>query len=174
MRQRLALTFAAASLAAVLLPSPALAYERQWHAGLEAGYLGGFRGLGHGAGLGVDLGYGVRDWLDLTGTLGASYHPSSRSLIPSATVGARLAFDVLQVVPYVGVEIGAAGAFTTSGCAGSCAAPAFDLAAPFGLDYQLSRSFTIGAAGRFQLLVLRGGATPMLGAFVRAAYTWGY
>lgn len=168
------LASAAALAAAILTPAPASAYERQWHAGLDVGYLGGWNGVGHGFASGVNLGYGVKDWLDLAGAIDVSYHPSSKVVIPTVTAGVRFAFDVLQVVPHVGVMAGFGEQVITSGCGASCSAARLDLAIPFGVDYQVSRSFTIGASGRFQVLLLNGSATPMLGAFARAQYTWGY
>jgi hypothetical protein len=75
----------------------------------------------------------------------------------------------------VGLEAGGAGVIVAgAGCAAGCSAAKLDLALPFGADYQVSRSFTVGAAGRFQVLLLDGAPTPMLGAFARAQYTWGY
>jgi opacity protein-like surface antigen len=169
------LPIAAVLAAALLVPSTAAAYEHQWHAGASFGYTGGWNGIGHGFGGGLDLGYGVKDWLDLTASLGVSAHPASTILVPSGTVGVRFAFDVVQVVPYIGAEIGAAGVVLTSGgCVSGCSLAKLDVAVPFGADYQLSRSFTIGAGGRFQLLLLNGSATPMLGAFARVQYIWGY
>ncbi|MFT3776638.1 MAG: hypothetical protein QM820_65705 [Minicystis sp.] len=176
MRPRLALLASAALTATLLAPSAASAYEHQWHAGASFGYLGGWNGIGHGLGGGLDLGYGVRDWLDVVASADVSYHPSSKVVIPTFTAGVRFTFDVLQVVPHIGVLAGVADEAVTSGCgAGApCNAARLDLAIPFGLDYQLSRSFTIGAVGRFQVLLLNGSASPMLGAFVRAQYVWGY
>ena len=160
---------------AILAPARASAYENQWHAGADAGYVGGWNGVGSGVGAGIDLGYGVRDWLDVTGSVDVSYHPASRFLVPSATAGVRFVFDVLQVVPYVGAMGGVAGRiFAGTECTTVCSAARLDLALPFGADYQLSRSFTIGAAGRFQVLLLNGSPTPMLGAFAKVQYVWGY
>jgi hypothetical protein len=158
-------------IATTLFPRAAAAYEHQWHAGADLGYLGGWSGVGHGFGGGLHLGYGVRDWLDLTGAVDASYHPSSRTVLPTVTAGVRFTFDVLQVVPHVGVLVGFGDLVSTAG-AGSLAR--LDVAVPFGLDYQVNRSFTLGLAGKFQLLLANGPATPMLGAFARAQYVWGY
>lgn len=177
MRRLASIASAAALAAALLAPKPAAAYERQWHAGASLGYLGGWNGIGHGFGGGVDLGYGVRDWLDLVGAVDVSYHPSSKTVIPTVTAGVRFAFDVLQVVPHIGVLAGFGYQASTAGGCGvgvPCGAARLDLALPFGVDYQVSRSFTIGAGGRFQVLLLNGSASPMLGAFAHAAYTWGY
>ncbi len=175
-RKRPGRLLSAAVLAiAALAPSKADAYENQWHAGADAGYLGGWNGIGHGAALGIDLGYGVRDWLDVTGSLDVSYHPEQGLMVPTGTAGVRFVFDVLQVVPYVGAQVGAAGVIGVgSGCTAGCSVARLDLALPFGADYQVSRSVTIGAAGRFQMLVLSGSATPMLGAFAKVQYVWGY
>ena len=58
--------------------------------------------------------------------------------------------------------------------AAPCKAFRFNVAVPFGLDYQISRSFSVGLGGRFQVLLL--GPTPWetLGVFARAEYVWGY
>jgi hypothetical protein len=173
MRKGLVPLASAALAAAILVVQPASAYERQWHAGLDVGYLGGWNAVGHGFGTGVNLGYGVKDWLDVVGAIDVSYHPSSKMVIPTVGAGVRFVFDVLQVVPHVGLLVGFGDqVITGGGTAGSAAR--MDLALPFGVDYQVSRSFTIGASGRFQVLLLNGCATPMLGAFARASYTWGY
>jgi opacity protein-like surface antigen len=170
-------TFAALAALALLAPATALAYERQWHAGGSLGYIGGWNGLGHGFGLGADLGYGVKDWLDLVGAIDVSYHPSSKVFLPTATVGGRVAFDVVQVVPHIGLMVGVAlpSGIGVKGCkSAGCIDPNFDFSIPFGVDYQLSRKWTIGAAGRFQLVMGKGGVTPMMGAFAKLSYLWGY
>jgi hypothetical protein len=159
---------------AIVLPTKAHAYERQWHAGANVGYIGGWNGIGHGVDGGVEVGYGVRDWLEVVGSVDLSGHPGTKILVPSGTVGVHFAFDVLQVVPYVGVMAGGAGVLQLGACAADCQSPKLDLAVPFGLDYKVSPSVTIGVGGRFQLLLLDGSPTPMLGAFARAAYVWGF
>src|SRR5262249_36090553 len=87
MRSRLPLLVAAGALVAMLASSTAHAYERQWHAGASFGYMGGWNGPGHGLGGGLDLGYGVRDWLDLVGAADVTYHPSTKLLVPTVTAG---------------------------------------------------------------------------------------
>jgi hypothetical protein len=167
---------AALVLAAALLTSrSASAYEHQWRAGASFGYMGGWNGLGQGAGGGLDVGYGVRDWLEVTAALDLSGFVSSRLLVPSGTVGLRFVFDVVQVVPYVGVQVGGAGVIAVGGgCSAACSLGKLDLELPLGADYQVSRSFTIGAGARLQVLLLDGSAIPMLGAFAKAQYAWGY
>lgn len=158
-----------------LVPGRASAYERQWHAGLDVGTLGAWSGLGLGVASGVRLSYGVKDWLDLQGAVDVSYHPGSTALITTGAAGVRFAFDVLQVVPHIGLLAGVGDvAVVGSACAAGCNQVRFDIAVPFGVDYQVSRAFTIGVGGKFQLLLANGPATPMLGAFARAEYVWGY
>jgi hypothetical protein len=159
---------------AIVFPTEAQAYERQWHVGANVGYIGGWNGIGHGVGGGVEVGYGVRDWLEVVGSVDLSGHPATKILVPSGTVGVHFAFDVLQIVPYIGVMAGGAGVLALGACATDCHAPKLDLTVPFGLDYKVSPSVSIGLGGRFQLLLIGGSPTPMLGAFARAAYVWGF
>lgn len=154
----------------------ALAYERQWHGGASVGYIGGWNGLGHGFGLGVDAGYGLRDWFDVVGSIDTSYHPSSKVFLPTAAVGGRVALDKLQVVPHIGLLVGVAlpSGLGVKGCkSAGCIDPNFDIAIPFGADYLLSRTWSIGLAGRFQTILGRGGALPMMGVFAKLQYFWG-
>jgi hypothetical protein len=159
---------------AMLVSSNASAYERQWHVGANLGYIGGWNGLGHGVGGGVEVGYGVLDWLEVTGELDVSGHPATKILVPSGTVGVRFVWDVLQIVPYVGVLAGGAGVLQLGTACPNCGAAKLDLTVPFGLDYEVTRSVRIGVGGRFALLLFNGSPTPMLGVFARAAYVWGY
>ncbi len=104
---------------------------------------------GHGLGGGLDIGYGVRDWLDVVASADVSYHPSSKIVLPTFTAGVRFAFDVLQVVPHIGVLAGVADQAITRAARPACRATLarFDVAIPLGVDYKLSRSFTIGVGG---------------------------
>jgi len=53
--------------------------------------------------------------------------------------------------------------------------PRLALAIPFGLDYQLSRSFAIGANGEYKLFFLgQEGVSQRISAFVHAEYIWGF
>jgi hypothetical protein len=167
-----ALVVSLATAAVLLAARPASAYERQWHAGASFGYLGGWNGPGHGFGGGLDIGYGVRDWLDVVGAVDVSYHPANKLVIPTVAAGVRFTFDFVQVVPHVGLLVGFGDMAPVGGLGGNLAR--LDLAVPFGVDYQVSRSFTIGVAGRFQVLLANGTPSPMLGAFARATYVWGY
>lgn len=87
--------------------------------------------------------------------------------------------DVLRWVPWAGAEVGPAALVSTdSKCGASTAEPCgafrINLAIPFGLDYQITRSFSVGAMGRFQVLLLGPSPWMTIGAFARAQYIWGY
>jgi hypothetical protein len=181
LRHRLAVLPALALGAAALLsPGRAAAYEHQWHAGASFGYAALFGDTtSHGFGGGLHLTYGVNDTVNLLAEIDATTHFSPRFTVVSGGLGAAYVFDVLQWVPWAGAEIGPAGLLSTDPTCGMtgaapCKAFRFDVAVPFGLDYQISRSFTVGVGGRFQLLLL--GPTPWetLGVFARAEYVWGY
>ena len=133
-----------------------------------------------GFGGGLHLAYGISDTFNLLAEVDATAHPSAQWTVVSGGFGAAYVFDVLQWVPWVGAEIGPAGIVSTDPKCGlatlePCSAFRFNIAAPFGVDYQISRSFAVGVGGRFQVLLL-GPTQPWmtLGAFARAEYTWGY
>lgn len=160
---------AAALAAALLLPARASAYEGQWHAGADLGYLGGWRGLGSGFGGGLEVGYDAKDWVGVFVAANATHHPWSKSTIPTGVLGVTLRFDVLRVVPYVGLHAGFATVLTPK----VDPLAYLDVGVPFGLDYYISRSLTVSAAGRFQILGGHGTAIPMMGVTARVAYVWG-
>ncbi|MFO0755525.1 MAG: hypothetical protein U0359_03490 [Byssovorax sp.] len=149
----------------------------------------------HGLGGGLHLTYGLTDAFNLMIEADVSGHfdraavTTSAGKIESAAqdgalftrggVGVGYVFDVLQWVPYVGLVAGAAdiidlGAACGAGTSTPCHDLRFDLAVPFGLDYNLSRSFSIGAGGRYQMLISGQPLAHALGGFVRAEYVWGY
>ena len=166
----------AAGAAALLAPARASAYERQWHFGASFGYDALFASTtAHGFGGGVHLAYGLSDMFNLIAEIDATVHPSPSLTVVSGAIGAAYVLDVLQWVPWGGLEVGPAGLLSLDPkCATACTAFRFSAAIPFGLDYQISRSFTVGLGGRFQVLLL--GATPWetLTVAARAEYVWGY
>jgi hypothetical protein len=172
----------AASLiaAALLAPRAAAAYERQWHAGASFGYAAVLGSPAfHGFGGALHLTYGLTDAFNLMAETSFTYHPSGKALIAGGGVGAAYVVDILQWVPYVGAVVGAVDmanldpACGTNG-APACHAPRVNLAVPFGLDYQITRSFALGAMGRFQVLLASGPPSFTLGAFLKAEYIWGF
>jgi hypothetical protein len=161
----------AAALAAValLLPARASAYEGQWHGNAGLGYLGGWNGIGHGFGGELELAYDPKDWGQIFLAADVSHHPATKYTLPSGVLGFKLRFDVLRVVPYVGVHIGFAGA--THPNANPLGYVNFGL--PFGFEYFINRSLTVGLAGRFQIIGGHGNVWPMMGALARVGFVWG-
>ncbi len=174
-----ALVGLAMSAAGLLAPGRAAADEHEWHAGLGFGYAslsGATNSNGFGGGL--HLAYGLDDTWNLIGDVDATAHPSSQWTVVSGGIGAAYVIDVLRWVPWIGAELGPAAVVSTDPQCGlaslePCASFRLGLAIPFGLDYRISKSFSVGAGGRFEMLVL--GPTPwtLLGVFARAEYTWG-
>ncbi len=166
---------------ALLLPREARAFQHQWHVGADAGYSALITAPGatlHGFGGGLHLTYGLSDTLNLLVTGDVTVHPASRDkglpvdgfVLAGGNLGVGYVFDILQWVPYVGATAGGYYAIgpTDSG-------PRLALAIPFGLDYQISRSFAVGAAGEYKLLLLDAlGTSQRISGFLRAEYIWGF
>ena len=177
----LAPTSAALALLAFFVPREAAAFERQWHLGANAGYAALIRPTGaalHGFGGGVHLTYGLSDTVNLLALADVTMHPSTTHegqpvpeiLLGGGSLGFSYVFDVLQWVPYVGVT---AGAYYESSPDGGGARLAVQI--PFGLDYQISRSFAVGATGEYKLLFLDvAGVSQRFAAYLRAEYIWGF
>jgi hypothetical protein len=168
--------------AALLAPRAARAFEHQWRAGANFGWsalLGAT--TSHGFGGGLNLTYGINDTFNLLAEINATAHPYAQWSIVSGAVGGAYVVDVGQWVPWVGAAVGPAGFLNTDPQCGlavaqPCTAMRLNLEIPFGLDYQISRRFSVGVTGRFQLLLLGySGWAPWetLGAFAHAEYTWG-
>lgn len=169
------------ALLALAAPREAGAFERQWHAGADAGYSVLLNPAGaalHGFGGGVHLTYGLSDTVNLLVLADATVHPATTHkrlpvdglVLAGGSIGFGYVFDVLQWVPYVGAT---AGAYYAAGPTDSGIRLAVQI--PFGLDYQLSRSFAVGVAGEYKLLLLdAAGVSQRISAFLRAEYIWGF
>ncbi len=165
----------------VLLSNSANAFERQWHAGANVGYASLVNGQGatsHGFGAGLHLTYGVSDTINALVLADFSFHPDAtdggkkvpQTLLAGGSAGFAYVFDILQWVPYLGAT---AGAYWAESPSGSGARLALQL--PFGLDYQISRSFAVGVAGEYKLLFLDvSGVAQRINVYLRAEYIWGY
>lgn len=176
-----ALSLALFAACAVFAPRQAHAFERQWHVGADAGYAAFINPAGvtlHGFGGGLHLTYGISDTVNVILLADASVHPAitykakpvDGVFLAGGSAGFSYVFDVLQWVPYVGATAGLA-YVDTPGAAG----PRLAVQIPFGLDYQISRSFAVGAAGEYKLLFLDpAGPAQRFAGFVRAEYVWGY
>jgi hypothetical protein len=187
MRSLPVLAGALAGLAISLACGEADAFERQWHAGIGLGYaVVSAGGAQSGFGGGLHLTYGLTDAFNLMFEGDFTAHSKSGEwiLLPSASLGVGYVIDILRWVPYVGLMAGAYDVMSLAdGCDASNPNTGFPLpchsarvggSIPFGLDYQIDRSFAVGFAGRYHLLL--GGPYPgsYLTLFGRAEYMWGF
>jgi hypothetical protein len=113
--------------------------------------------------------YGMNDWFNVVAEVSGSGHPAKNTVLVGGRVGAEYVFDILRWVPYVGGLAGSAVVFTS----GNSVSPRLDLEVPFGLDYQLSRSFAVGGVGKLELLIGSDLRTAV-GGFLRAEYFFGF
>jgi len=166
--------------AALLAPTRARAAEHEWHAGMSFGYSALFAPTdGNGFGGGLHLAYGVSDMFNLLADVDAIAYTDAKWAVVSGGLGAASGSDVLQRVPWIGAEVGPAGIISTDPHCGlatlePCHAFRLSIAAPFGVDYKINRSFAVGASGRVQVLLLGDSPWLTIGAFARAEYTWGF
>lgn len=177
------------ALAVLALAAPASAFERQWHLG---GGVGGslfhFHDQnGGGPTLEGAASYGLTDQLNLLGEATASLvsiklrEDQAHATLDTLTgdVGLAYTLDVLRVVPYAGVLVGAqylrAGNDFGGALRGERGAQiALDLGIALGVDYQFTRQLATGLALREHLGVAGRDNTSMTTATLRLQYTWGY
>lgn len=177
----------AASFACVALAArPGLAYERQQHLGLTAGgalsSTDGATGTQPGVDLGLRYTYGVTDafnlLVDVSGmSLGTEARPAKNvppqpGRVLAGGVGLAYVFDVTRWVPYAGAVIGpayAGGGLLQSGFW----AP--DAQILVGLDYQISRSWSLGGAYSQHMLFTKMSTYPELSTLgLHVDYVWGW
>lgn len=162
----------------------ARAYERQQHLGLSLGGMT-FSTTGGGTPLGGDVGlhynYGFSDALTIVveadvsafahGTPPKSPAPEP-GLVTTGGAGLLYVFDVLRWVPYAGAIAGA-GYFTGGYMTKGLVTP--DLQIAVGVDYQITRSWTVGAAYRQHIFLTQTGTYPNANALgLRVEYVWGW
>ncbi len=186
--RRALLSLLAPMVLLVATSSEAEAYERQWQLGAGLGYSLLMTESGtpatpsslHGAGLNLSVTYGLNDSINLLGQVDVSAHPGGAPVIMSgASIGAAYVLDVLRWVPWVGLTAGGYSVTALDPCVTtndvSCTSFRLGLSPVAGLDYQVNRSFSIGATGRYGLLIgSQGTVDHSISAFVRAQYIWGY
>jgi hypothetical protein len=172
---------AAIASAAVLLLATrdASAYEHQWHFGGSFGYaLLADEPTVHGLGGGLHLTYGLTDVFNAMAQVDVTGYPGGDALVGSAAIGVGYVVDILEWVPYLGLMAGGYQIIVLSDACdapgASCGSTRFGLSVPFGLDYQITRSFAVGVQGRYHLLLGSEGAASYVTAFGRAEYIWGF
>jgi opacity protein-like surface antigen len=174
-----------AFLCALALSPEAHAYERQQHLGVQ---LGGTLmstpngGTPFGGNFGLHYTYGLSDALNLVveadisafpvGTEPAKNPPAQPGFVSTGGVGLMYVFDVLRWVPYAG-GIAGAGIFDGGYLGAPLIAP--DLQLALGVDYEITRSWTIGVAYRQHFFVTQMTAYPEFTTLgLRFEYVWGW
>jgi hypothetical protein len=148
----------------------AQAFERQWHAGIDAGYAALFDDTSSGFGGGAHLAYGLTDAFNGVVEVDVTRHPSMGTTVFSTGAGVVYTFDVARAVPYAGV-LGSG--YKLAGDLSKWA-PGFQLA--LGLDYQLERNWGIGVEARWHTIFASDpvGTAGYMTTFLKAEYRWGF
>ncbi len=166
-----ALVLFGAALGAI--PSQAKAYEDQITLGLDLAYARAFVGdlPTQGPMMGLSLGIGLGDAWTLTPRVAYAIHPDEAPLHVLVTgVELTYLFDILKVVPFVGVGLDGLTSFWQG-------EPGFDFAAHIvaGLDWLISRKWIAGIDIRAYVLplALSSGIDPVyLTAGLRISYVF--
>jgi hypothetical protein len=172
---------ASSTLALVLLTArSARAFERQWHAGVDAGYAQLFgQGGSPGFGGGAHLAYGMSDMFNALLELDLSRHPDASSTVYNLVGGFAYTLDVAQAVPYFGLL---AGPYVTRG---DVEKTAFMFQFALGLDYLIERNWAIGLQFRMPIASLTPDARTVFSVsaddthgysttMLRVEYLWGF
>jgi hypothetical protein len=166
-----------------LAPRSAQATERQWRLGVDGTY--GMAGLPEtttaGLGGGAHLTYGLTDAFNLRANADVTAlplpAPATLAWMWNTTVGAEYVFDILRWVPTIGLLAGPVGLYRQGD--GQVLLDRHDvylgLEIPLGLGYQVIPEFTVGAEGRYRMLLVGTDVGPInyLSGHVRAEYVWG-
>jgi hypothetical protein len=183
-----ALTLAGFGSALCAVPTAAHALERQHHIGLDPSLsilkVDDKSTVSVGAGLGLHYTYGIDDQFNFMAEMNVSRvaanqdqddqtSPHTRPAdLAYASAGVGYVIDVLQFVPYLGLLFGG---YRLSGGTldNALYLPGFELA--LGLDYQLSRSWAVGVAGRQHMMFTKLSTYPTYtNVMLRFEYMWGF
>jgi hypothetical protein len=168
---------------ALALPREATALEREQHLGVQAGATAMSTtpgGSPFGLNLGLHYTYGLWDAVNLVVEADANSFafgskvgaPPQPTIVATGGVGLMYVFDVLRWVPYAG---GIAGAGYFGGGYQKLSLMTPDLQLAIGLDYEITRSWTVGVAYRQHFFVTEMNTYPeftTIGA--RFEYVWGF
>ena len=98
--------------------------------------------------------------------------PSTSAIIYGGVVGGEYVLDILDWVPFVGAMAGPAVLAIQDGET----VLHIGVEIPFGLGYQLSDSWTVGAEGRYRLFLFGSAElspTQSMAALLRLEHAWG-
>jgi hypothetical protein len=162
-----------ALVAAASTASVTEAFEREWRVGGGAG-IATLDDAGLGPSVDVHAAYGLTDMFDVNlDMLGSRHRGDASTDVFSASLGAAYKIDILEWIPYVVVE---AGAYHYGGDPGPNGEEGLVPGASIGLglDYLVSRSFSLGLMLRQHTSFSDGLSFPYLSANLRADYRWGW
>lgn len=157
--------------------SGALAFERQWHAGVDVGLAGvswndEVRG-GYGGGL--HLAYGLTDSYNLLLEVGGSSHPLEAGQpaldVAHGAFGMAYTLDVISWVPYMGLLVGG---YRFAGAELEEADHRLGFQGALGLDYRPSRSWAVGLQLRYHTFSDDPLSTHYMTSFGRFELLWGW
>ncbi len=177
MRRCLSFPFALVALCVATTTTTVHAFERQWHAGVDATWAAipwhdaTFGGYGAGA----HLAYGLRDDFNALLEAGATSHPvwvdRPSLLVASGAVGVAYTLDVLEWVPYFGLL---AGGYHFRGAELERAEVKLGFQGAAGLDYRFSRDFAVGAQLRYHTFSDDPFTAHYMTVSARFEYLWGW
>jgi opacity protein-like surface antigen len=186
MRHALAATVACCVIVAA--PREAAAIERQHHLGLDPSLamlkVGDKSSVSAGVGIGAHYTYGINDQFNFMAEVNGSRvaadqeqdTPTTPHTRPAdigyASAAVGYVIDILRWVPYIGLL---AGGYRLSGgtLEKALLLPGLELAV--GLDYQLSRHWAVGLAGRQHLMFTEASTYPSYtNVLLRLEYMWGF
>ena len=186
MRHALAATVACCVIGAATREAAAI--ERQHHLGLDPSLamlkVGDKSSVSAGVGIGAHYTYGINDQFNFMAEINGSVvaanqqqdSPETPRTRPAevgyASAGVGYVIDILRWVPYIGLL---AGGYRLSGgtLEKALLLPGLELAV--GLDYQLSRHWAVGLAGRQHLMFTEASTYPSYtNVLLRLEYMWGF
>ena len=176
-----ALVLAAVLAAGVAAPS-ARADKGLKRVGVQAGFAGlANEGSFAGFGGGLTGAYGLTDaWtlrVDATASSNQASDKGGRSLVLGQSIGVQYALDVIEIVPFFGAHVGAF-ELLGGGLSKREIKPAISLS--FGVDWILSRTFTVGVDLRAHALPADfvgspSNPTPFYATtMAKCEFTWGW
>ena len=157
--------------------SAAQAFERQWHAGIDAGLAGVTWNdeVYSGYGGGLHLAYGLTDSYNVLLEVGKTWH-SMPGELPSLGVshwagGMAYTLDVISWVPYMGLLVGG---YRFDGADLGQADHRLGFQGALGLDYRPSRSWAVGLQLRYHTFSDDPLSTHYMTSFGRFELLWGW
>ncbi len=169
---------AALSVACLVVATPAVAFEREWHLGAGAGATDlTAAGVGWGPEVGVHGAYGISDSFDVRLESRLALLPVTLRDVDEwrgflrTEVALAYKLDILRWVPWASVGAGYFLALEEPLPVQELRRHDGLVSGMLGLDYAVSRGFGLGVVGRSALLFA---GSWEYGAQLRAEYRWGF